>query len=131
MNSYDDCDAATKIETSIKEYFDASTWAKIHESLQGPLGKRGAGNEGTRQFLELVLLKAESGIPWSDLPLSHTKIHNVYVRFCRWTDDGVWPLVFQAMAEAPDAQRLLEQLVSSHVIFRRSRKFRSEIQKAS
>jgi hypothetical protein len=130
MNSHDDCDAATKIEPSLKEYFDASTWAKIHESLQGPLAKRGVENESTRRFLELVLLKAESGIPWSDLPLSHSKMHNVYVRFCRWTDDGVWPVAFQAMSEVPEAQRLLEQLVCSHMIFRRSRKFRSEILKA-
>lgn len=130
MNSSDHCDAATKIGTSLSEYFDASTWAKIHASLQGPLAKRGGGNDGTRQFLELVLLKAESGIPWSDLSLSHPKMHNVYVRFCRWTDDGVWPLVFEAMSEAPEAQRLLEQLVRSHLIFRRSRKFRAEILKA-
>ncbi|MDR6842824.1 transposase [Pseudoxanthomonas sacheonensis] len=131
MDSNDGFDAATKMETPLKEYFDASTWARIHASLQGSLTKRGAGNEGTRQFLDLVLLKAESGIPWSDLPLSHSKIHNVYVRFCRWTDDGVWPPVLEAMSEAPEAQRLLEQLVRNHMIFRRSRKFRSEILKAS
>lgn len=131
MDSNDGFGAATKIETSLKEYFDASTWAKIHEALQGRLGKRGAGSEGTRQFLDLVLLKAESGVPWSDLPLSHSKIHSVYVRFCRWTDDGLWPLVLVAMSEAPEAQRLLEQLVRSHMIFRRGRKFRSEILKAS
>lgn len=130
MDSDDGFDAATKFEISLKEYLDASIWAKIHEALQGRLGKRGIGNEGTRQFLDLVLLKAESGIPWSDLPLSHSKIHNVYVRFCRWTDDGVWPLVLRAMSEAPEAQRLLEQLVQTHMIFSRSRKLRSEILKA-
>lgn len=130
MHSDDGFDATAKFETSPTEYFDASTWTKIQESLRGPLAKRGAGDEGARQFLELVLLKADSGIPWSDLPLSHSKMHNVYIRFCRWADGGVWPLVLEAMSEAPEAQRLLEQLVRSHMIFRRSRKFRSEILKA-
>lgn len=60
MNSHERCGVLTKIETSLREYFDASTWAKIHESLKDPLAKRGAGNEGARQFLDLVLLKAES-----------------------------------------------------------------------
>lgn len=130
MDSDDDCDVEAEIGISFKEYLDVSTWAKIHEALQGRLGKRGAGHESTRQFLGLVLLKAESGIPWSDLPLSHSKIHNVYVRFCRWTDDGVWPLVLEAMSEALEAQHLLEQLVRTHMTFSRSRKFRSEILKA-
>lgn len=130
MDRDDDWDAEAGIEPPLKEYFDASTWAKIHESLRGLLGKRGSGNEGVRQFLGLVLLKAESGIPWSDLPLSHSKIHNVYVRFCRWTDDGVWPLVLEAMSEAPEARHLLEQLVHTHMAFSRSRKFRSEILKS-
>lgn len=57
-------------------------------------------------------------------------MHNVYVGFCRWTDDGVWPLIFEAMSEAPEAQGLLEQWVRSHMIFRRSWKFRSGILKA-
>ena len=62
-------------------------------------GRTGADN---RLFIEAVLWLARTGSPWRDLPGFFGNWNSVFVRFSRWSKDGVWDRLFAAMADAPD-----------------------------
>ena len=71
-------------------------WALL--SLMLPTQRPGpACKLGDRQFIDAVLYRAKTGIPWRDLPERFGPWKTVYNRFANWAERGVWEKVFKAL----------------------------------
>ena len=68
--------------------------------LEAILPKQKAGPEairGDRLFIEAVLFRAKTGMPWRDLPERFGPWKSVYNRFANWAKKGQWELIFKAL----------------------------------
>ena len=52
---------------------------------------------GDREFINAVLYRAKTGVPWRDLPERFGPWKSIYNRFAHWADPGVWELIFKAL----------------------------------
>src|SRR5579871_3976094 len=68
--------------------------------LQPILPKQKAGPEATRGdrlFIEAVLYRAKTGMPWRDLPERFGPWKSVYNRFSNWAKKGHWATIFKEL----------------------------------
>ena len=68
--------------------------------LQAVLPKQKAGPPATlgdRLFIEAVLFRAKTGMPWRDLPERFGPWKSVYNRFANWAKKDVWSQVFREL----------------------------------
>jgi putative transposase len=75
--------------------------------LPGKPGDPGRSGADNRLFVEAVLWLARTGSPWRDLPEFFGNWNSVFVRFSRWSKDGVWDRLFAAMADDPDFEYIM------------------------
>ena len=85
-------------------------WKQIQPllwSTPGPRSKR-----GDREFINAVLWRAKTGIPWRDLPQRFGPWKTIYNRFSRWAARGVWERVFKELqVNIDDVGTLLDATV--------------------
>jgi len=71
-------------------------WEQLSEHLPktrpGPQAKR-----GDRLFIDAVLYRAKTGIPWRDLPERFGPWKSVFNRFDNWSKKGLWERLFKAL----------------------------------
>jgi transposase len=48
-------------------------------------------------FIDAVLYRAKTGVPWRDLPEHFGPWKSVYNRFNNWSERGVWAQIFAAL----------------------------------
>jgi transposase len=77
-------------------------WERIENLLPGRPGHVGVTARDNRLFVEAVLYRYRSGIPWRDLPERFGDWKKVHTRFCRWARSGVWERVFEHLAGDAD-----------------------------
>jgi len=69
-------------------------WARLQRVLppqrSGPQAIR-----GDRLFIEAVLYRARTGLPWRDLPDRFGPWKSVYNRFSNWARKGYWNAIFR------------------------------------
>lgn len=68
--------------------------------VQRVLPKQKAGPEATRGdrlFIEAVLFRAKTGLPWRDLPERFGPWKSVYNRFANWARRGHWATIFREL----------------------------------
>ena len=68
--------------------------------LQAAVPKQVAGPEATRGdrlFIEAVLFRAKTGMPWRDLPERFGPWKSVYNRFNNWAKKGHWAVIFKEL----------------------------------
>ncbi|HTP25270.1 MAG TPA: transposase [Anaeromyxobacteraceae bacterium] len=69
-------------------------WARLQRVLppqrSGPQAIR-----GDRLFIEAVLYRAKTGLPWRDLPDRFGPWKSVYNRFSNWARKGHWKAIFR------------------------------------
>ncbi len=71
-------------------------WARLEPLL--PHGRTGpASLRGDRDFVDAVIYRAKTGMPWRDLPERFGPWKTIYNRFSRWSRLGVWAKVFKAL----------------------------------
>jgi transposase len=71
-------------------------WALLRLVL--PAQRPGPASKlGDRQFIDAVLYRAKTGVPWRDLPERFGPWKTIYNRFSNWADRGVWEKVFEAL----------------------------------
>src|ERR1700710_645348 len=80
---------------------------RIAPLLQGKSTDPGVTAKDNRLFVEAVLWIARTGSPWRDLPPELGNWHNVYTRYARWGEKGVWSRVVKAISLHPDLEALL------------------------
>ena len=64
--------------------------ALVPKRRQGPRSKI-----GDREFINAVLYRAKTGVPWRDLPERFGPWKSIYNRFANWADRGIWELIFK------------------------------------
>ena len=72
-------------------------WERIWELLPGQDGHRGATAVDNRLFVDAVLYRAKTGVPWRDLPERFGPWKSVYNRFSNWSRRGVWKHIYKAL----------------------------------
>jgi transposase len=73
-------------------------WDRINDLLPGREGAVGVTAKDNRLFVEAVLYRYRTGIPWRDLPERFGDFRVVHTRFSRWAKSGVWQRVFKQLA---------------------------------
>ena len=71
-------------------------WTRLRPVLPKP--KRGPeAIRGDRLFIDAVLYRAKTGIPWRDLPERFGPWKTVYNRFANWARMGHWETIFREL----------------------------------
>ena len=85
-------------------------WKRIEGILPvrtGPRSKR-----GDRDFVNAVIWRVRTGVPWRDLPERFGSWKTVYNRFDRWSKAGIWKRIFEELAiEVDEAGSLLDATI--------------------
>jgi len=79
-------------------------WERIKDLLPGREGHVGVTARDNRLFVEAVLYRYRTGIPWRDLPERFGDYRKVHTRFSRWARSGVWERIFQHLAGDADSE---------------------------
>ena len=78
-------------------------FARIENLLPGRPGSVGRNSVlGNRNFVDAVIWKFRTGVPWRDLPEHFGDWSNTHRRFSRWAKRGVWENLFKVLANDPD-----------------------------
>src|ERR1700744_72110 len=63
-----------------------------------PVQKKGPRSKiGDREFIDAVLYRAKTGVPWRDLPERFGPWKSVYNRFANWSRRGIWKQIYKAL----------------------------------
>jgi transposase len=82
-------------------------WEAIAPHLPGKEGDPGRTAEDNRKFVNAVLWLAKTGAPWRDLPERFGHWNSVFRRFSRWSANGVWQKVLEALGGDEELEELL------------------------
>jgi transposase len=66
------------------------------------MGWVGVTAKDNRLFVEAVLYRCRTGVPWRDLPEHFGDWKNIHRRYSRWAKSGVWKRVFRHLASDAD-----------------------------
>lgn len=77
-------------------------WERIKHLLPGSEGWVGVTASDNRLFVDAVLYRYRSGIPWRDLPERFGDYRKIHTRWSRWAASGVWKKVFDVLAADAD-----------------------------
>ena len=77
-------------------------WEQIRDLLPGHPGKPGNNARDNRLFVEAVLYRYRTGIPWRDLPERFGDFRVVHLRFSRWAKKGIWQQIFEQLSQEAD-----------------------------
>ncbi|WP_107064068.1 IS5 family transposase [Streptomyces sp. NRRL F-5635] len=81
-------------------------WSLLEPHLPPPGGRGGRWNDH-RTVLNGILFRIRTGVPWRDLPERYGSWKTVYERHRRWSADGTWDRLLQAVqADADLAGRI-------------------------
>ena len=86
----------------------------VQSSKKSPVGAKPEISD--REFLEAVLYRARTGIPWRDLPEQFGDWNAVYQRWKRWRKAGNFQRLFQAMPADSPAQQVARLFADSTII---------------
>jgi putative transposase len=93
--------------SSVRLMLNDLQWERMRPHLPGKPGDPGRTGADNRLFVEAVLWLARTGVPWRDPPDSFGNWNSVFVRFSRWSKDGVRDRLFAAMADDPDFEYIM------------------------
>src|SRR5215831_757585 len=77
-------------------------WDKIKDFLPGREGHVGGTAADNRLFVDAVIYRYRTGIPWRDLPERYGYWKAVHRRYRRWCESGVFMRVFEIMSRDAD-----------------------------
>jgi transposase len=85
--------------------------AVLPEQRTGPISKL-----GDRSFIDAVLYRAKTGVPWRDLPERFGPWKSVYNRFDNWAAAGIWNRIFRALQsdDEPEGSIVDGSVVRAH-----------------
>lgn len=90
------------LSMALRLFLKEHHWQRIEPLLPGKRSDPGRSGLDNRMFVEAVLYSARTGLPWRDLPEEFGQWNSVYRRFCRWSDKGIWELLFAELAKKGD-----------------------------
>ena len=86
---------------AVRSQLSDPQWQKVHDVLES---ERVTGRPGRddRNFVEAVLWWRRTGVPWRDLPSDYGAWKTVFNRFDRWSKNGRWKRLFEALRVGAD-----------------------------
>ena len=93
-------------------WFSDEQWAKIERHL--PTNQPGPERKDDRRILSGIMHVQRVGCRWKDCPSEYGPHKTIYNRFARWSERGIWQVIFAAVAGHPDTPGQVA-LDSSHV----------------
>ena len=93
--------------TSVRLLLEDHQWEQMRPHLPGKPSDPGRTGVNNRLFVEAVLWLARTGVPWRVLPDVFGNWNSTFVRFSRWSKDGVCDRLFAAMAADPDFEYIM------------------------
>ena len=79
-------------------------WTKIRDFLPGREGHVGGTAADNRLFVDAILYRYRTGIPWRDLPERYGDWKATHKRLRRWCESGVFARILEALAFDADAE---------------------------
>ena len=79
-------------------------WAKIKDFLPGREGHVGGTATDNRLFVDAIIYRTRTGIPWRDLPERYGDWKPTHKRLRRWCESGVFARILEALALEADAE---------------------------
>lgn len=76
-------------------WLDDEEWSRIEPLL--PRGRRGARRVDDRRVISGIVHMLRSGARWRDCPAVYGPYTTVYNRFNRWSCQGIWLGMFEAL----------------------------------
>ncbi len=77
-------------------------WEKIKNILPGRIETVGVTAKDNRLFVDAVVYRYRTGIPWRDLPERFGDFRVVHTRFTRWAKKGRWEQIFKILSADAD-----------------------------
>ena len=77
-------------------------WDLIRNELPGRAGSVGVSAANNRRFVDAVIHRYRTGIPWRDLPESFGDWNNTHRRWSRWAKSGVWGSILGLLTKGAD-----------------------------
>ena len=77
-------------------------WDQNKELLPGIKGKKGRNDKNKRQFVEAILFRYKTGIPWGNLSNFFGDFRILNSSFSRWAKNGFWKMIFESLGQLPD-----------------------------
>ena len=68
-------------------------------SLNKTNNEKSFSRRPNRVFLDAIIYRCKNGCSWRDLPKDFGNWHVIYMRFSRWTQNGVFDRVYAALSE--------------------------------
>jgi transposase len=93
-----------------------AVWEKIAPLLPGKASDSIVTAKDNWLFLEAVLWRVRTGLPWRDLPEGFGKWNSVFQRFRRWVRAEVFDRIFERVSDEPDFEYALMDgtIVTAH-----------------
>jgi transposase len=76
-------------------WLDDKAWTRIEPLL--PRGRRGAHRVDDRRVISGIIHMLRSGARWRDCPAAYGPYTTIYNRYHRWSQQGVWFAIFEAL----------------------------------
>jgi len=76
-------------------WLDDRAWSKIEPLL--PRGRRGAHRVDDRRVISGIIHMLKTGARWRDCPTAYGPYTTIYNRYHRWSQQGVWFAIFEAL----------------------------------
>src|SRR3954471_16227550 len=91
-------------------------WDRIKDMLPGRAGHVGVTARNNRLFIDAVLYRYRTGIPWRDLPEKYGDFRNVHRRFSRWAEKGIWAKLLSVLSQEADTEYVMIDTVPSFAL---------------
>ena len=92
---------------SYTKHLREDQWMLIQDALPGKPGDPGRSGEDNRRFVEAVVWMGQNGAKWRALPREYGHWFSVHKRFKRWSDKGVWQMIFNTLTVCADTEWLM------------------------
>ena len=105
-----------EIHLSYKKHLREDQWDRIKDSLPGKPGDRGKSGVDNRRFVEGVIWLGKNGAKWRSIPQAYGKWSGIHKRFKRWSDKGIWQMIFNTLVEDADMEWVMldSTLIRAH-----------------
>jgi transposase len=82
-------------------------WTKIKDFLPGREGHVGGTAADNRLFVDAVIYRYRTGMPWRDLPERYGAWKPTHKRYRRWCKSGVFARIFATLASDADNEFMM------------------------
>src|SRR5262245_36460398 len=82
-------------------------WGRIKDFLPGREGHVGGTAADNRLFVDAVIYRYRTGIPWRDLPERYGHWKAIHRRYRRWGERGVFGQIFKMLAIDADTEYMM------------------------